>query len=170
MQPPPNPKGPQKSNPKPPPIRETVGATESPFSLGKGPTHVAFELHAPSGPALLRPDGTPRRVFLKVENITSKIAAPSFDVYLNLPPNEEPYKRPDLHVGKLPTFGLVEASRSSETHVGNGLTYTEDVTALFFRLAASRDWDQKNLRVSFVPPRWDYPLQVQVGRVSLMLE
>ena len=170
MQAPPNPKDPQKPSPKPPPIREMVGATTAPFTLGKGQTQISFEVHAPTGPALVQTDGTTRRVFLKVENIRSKMAAPSFEIYLNLPPGEQPQKRPDLRVGTLSTFGLLETSRASEHHAGNGLTYTEEITKLFLRLIASRDWDSRNLRVAFVPSNWEYPLEVQVGRVSLMFE
>ena len=165
MQLPQDQRDPRKSKPA---IWEMVGATSAPFSLSTGPTHASFALHAPTGPALLRADGKPRRVLLRVENITSQSTAPSIDIYLNVPPGDEPAKRPDLRAGTISTFGL--PSSPDDQHAGNGLAYTEDVTALYLRLAAARDWDPKNLRVSLVPATWDYPVEVQIGRVCLMLE
>ena len=68
-------------------------------------------------------------------------------------------------------FGLVELTGSDEKHPGNGLTYSNEVTGLFHRLKASRDWDGRILRVSFDPIDWlEYPLDVTVGRVSLLVE
>ena len=164
----PDSKNPQKFRP---PIRETVGATSAPFELGKGITTVSLEVHTPTGPALLRSDGQKKRVLLRVQNIRSMILAPPFDIYLNLPAGEDAKKHPELHAGTLSTFGLVEASKTKGNHPGNGLSFSEDVTELFFHLVASRDWDGKTLRVSFAPSPWgDYPIKVEVGRVSLMME
>ncbi len=164
----PDPKNPQKSRP---PVPETVGATSAPFKLSKGTTTISFEIHAPTGPALLRSDGQAKRMLLRVENLTSELAAPSFGVYLNLPPGDDPQKRRDLYALTLSTFGLVESSRTGEKHPGDGLNFVQDVTELFVRLTATKDWDGKTLRVSFVPMRWkDYPLDVTVGRVSLVIE
>lgn len=167
---PPNPNDPKTSGPQLQPIPEMVGATSAPLYLVETTTHVSLAIHVPTGPALLRADLMPRRVFLNIENITSKVEAPSYEVYLNLPPGAEPEKHPDLRVGSLAMFGLLESSRSSEQHPGNGLTYTLEVTNLFLRLAATQGWDAKNLRVSFVPEPWPGAANVQVGRVSLYFE
>ena len=168
MQSQPDPNNPQKSRPR---IPETVGATEAPFELGKGVTTISFEIHAPAGPALLRSEEQPKRALLRVENVKSKIRAPTFDVYLNLRQGQEPEKHPELLAFTLSTFGLVESSRSSGHHPGDGLSIVEDVTKLLGRLTATGDWDGRSLRVSFVPAPWgDYPISVQVGRVSLILE
>ena len=170
MHSPQDPKATQKAQPTVRPIPEMVGATTAPFSLRGGVTHTTFQLHAPTGPAILRADGMPRRVFLRVENMTSKLPAPSFDIYLNLPLGAAPEKHPELRAGTMSTFGLLESSRSDGQHAGNGLTYAEEVTAVFLRLALTREWDGKTVRVSFVPILWDYPLDVTVGRVSLTME
>ena len=168
MQPSPSdPKQPQKSRP---PIPEMVGATSAPFELGKGVTTISFEVHAPTGPALLRGDGQPKRVLLNIENLRSNTLAPSFGVYLNLPPGEEHEKRRDLLAFTMSTFGLVEASVAKGHHPGDGLNAVRDVTELYVRLRAARDWDDKALRVAFVPKAWKGPIKVQVGRVSLMIE
>ena len=168
MQSPPDAKNPQKRRP---PIPEMVGATSAPFKLEKGITTVSFEIHAPTGPGLLRSDGQPGRVLLSLENVTAKLAAPSFGIYLNLPPGSDPERHPELYAMTLSTFGLVESSKTSEEHPGDGLNFRKDVTDLFLRLMAVREWDHRTLHVSFAPIRWkDYPLDVRVGRVSLMLE
>ena len=151
-------------------IPDIVGATSAPFYLGKEATNISFAIHPPTGPALLRADLTPRRVFLNLENVTSDKMAPSYNVYLNMPPGNVPEKHPDLHVGGFPMFGLVESSRSGPNHTGDGLSFKREVTEVYTRLTASRDWDAKNLRVTFVPKRWDDEVKVQVGRVSLYFE
>ena len=167
MQAPTDPQNPPKSRPA---IPETVGATSAPFELGKHVTTISFEIHAPTGPALVRPDGQPKRVLLRIENLKSTSVAPTFDVYLNLPSGEIPEKRPDLFAFTMSTFGLLESSQTREHHPGNGLNFVQDVTQLFMRLPATTHWDGKILHVSFVPAPWKNPISVQVGRVSLMLE
>jgi hypothetical protein len=167
----PSPPDPQNQRKSPPPIPETVGATSAPFKLGKGTTTISMEIHAPTGPALLHSDGRTKRVLLRIENLTSQIAAPSFGVYLNLPPGDDPQKRHDLYALTLSTFGLVESSQARGNHPANGLNFVQDVTEVFGRVTRATDWDGKNLRVSFVPIRWkDYPLDATVGRVSLLIE
>ena len=163
-----DPNKPQKSRP---PIPETVGATSAPIKIGKSASTIPLEVHAPTGPALLRTEGPPKRVLLRLENVTSGIPAPSINVYINLPPGEAPEKHPDLYALKISTFGLVEASQPRGEHPGDGLSFVQDVTDLYLRLTSSRDWDGKTLRLSFIPGRSaDYPVEVTVGRVSLLIE
>lgn len=165
MQSAPNPQKPK------PPVPETVGATSGPFELGKGVSTTSFEIHAPSGPGLLRPDMQPKRVLLRLENVRSTIQAPSFDVYLNVPPGADPENHPELRAFTMSTFGLAESSRPKGNHPGDGLNIVREVTDLYARLSAAKDWDAKNLRVSFVAEPWDdHPVKVTVGRVSLVIE
>jgi hypothetical protein len=151
-------------------IPEMVGATSAPFALGKDATHISLAIHPPTGPAFLGVDKVPRRVFLKFENITSDEMAPPYNVFLNLPPGDDPAKHPELHVGVLAMFGLVELSSPSRDHPGDGLTYSVTVTSEFLRLPAMPGWDSNNLRITFVPKPWDDEVDVRVGRVSLYFE
>jgi hypothetical protein len=167
MQSPPDPKNPQKSRP---PIPEMVGATSTPFELGKGITTIPLDIHAPTGPALLRSDGHAKRMLLRVENLRSTTVPPAISVYLNLPPGAEPQKHRDLLAATISTFGVREMSKTRDNHPGDGLDSDYDVTELYLRLIAAKDWDGKTLRVSFVPKPWDGPVNVQVGRVSLWIE
>jgi tyrosinase len=158
--------------PKPrPPVPETVGATSAPFELGKGMSTASFAIHAPAGPGLLRSDGQQKRVLLRFENVTSTLQAPSFNVYLNQPPGADPEKNREFRAFTMSTFGLVESSEPTGDHPGDGLSFLQDVTDLYVRLTAARDWDGKTLRVSFVPKPWgDHPVKVTVGRVSLVIQ
>jgi hypothetical protein len=157
-----DPKDPRKDSP---PIPEMVGATSAPFYIGPGPVEISFEIHRPTGPALLNPNP---RVELHVDNITSQVAAPPFVVYLELPAGEKTEQHPELHAGNLGFFGLEQSSAKDGKHGGQGLNVRLNVTAVFARLAARKDWDSHHLRVLFVPAPWDAPVpQVKVGRVSL---
>jgi hypothetical protein len=111
-----------------------------------------------------------RRVFLNIENLTSPKRVSAYDVYLNVPSGEDPQNHDDRFVGRIPMFGLVEATRAQGKHPGSGMHYTLEVTDLVRRLSAAPGWDPCNLRVSFVPARKVAGAQVGVGRVSLYVE
>jgi hypothetical protein len=65
-------------------------------------------------------------------------------------------------------FGLEETTRPDNQHPGNGLNYRLDATAVFLRLSVTKDWDSKNLRVTFVPTGLvDWEPNVRVGRISV---
>jgi tyrosinase len=168
MQSQPDPKDARKSDATVPPIPEMVGATSAPFFVGAGTTQVSFPMHLPTGPALLRADSTKRNVTLRIENVTCNKRSPTFKVYLNVPVGDAPEKHPELRAGLLGMFGLVRASDPAGEDGGRGMTFDLDVTDLFARLQAMKNWDPQNLRMSFVPTAWDAPVpQVKVGRVSL---
>src|SRR5581483_11472997 len=162
MQSPPDQKDSRKSSPR---IPEMVGATTAPFYIGPGMTQISIAMHPPSGPALLHEGSKQRQVVLHVENVTGEKRAPPFGVYLDLPPGDEPQQHPDLRAGSLGLFGLVEASNPAGEHGGNGMTFSMDVTAVFTRLMAMKDWDPHNLRVFFIAGSWDAPVpRVRIGR------
>jgi tyrosinase len=109
----------------------------------------------------------PKRIFLNIENIISSEWSAPYDVYLNLPPNEQPEKHPELYAGPLPMFGLREASRADGKHPPDGLFEQLDITKQYAYLAALPGWDAKSLRVSFVPRNREAKANLKVGRVSL---
>jgi hypothetical protein len=153
---------------------EMVGATGAPFELAEGPTHVSFSAAAPSTGLAAAPAkrlASARRVYLNVENLTSTKRVSAYDVYLNVPQGQDPKDHEDLCVGRLPMFGLVEASRSRPgKHPGSGMHYVLDVTDVVRQLSAKPGWDPGQLRVSFVPARKVTGAKVGVGRVSLYVE
>jgi hypothetical protein len=113
---------------------------------------------------------TADRVFLNVENLTSSRRVSAYDVYLNVPVGSDPSEHDDKFVGRLPMFGVVEASRARGTHSGSGLHYVLEVTETMRHLAGLPGWDPARLRVSFVPVRKVAGAKVSVGRVSLYVE
>jgi hypothetical protein len=151
------------------PIAEMVGATSDPLYLSDRAKQISIPIYPPTGPASLRAEWMLPRVYLNIENITCDVDAPSYEVYLNLPAAADPAKHPALLVGSLPMFGLVETSRANQQHPDNGLTYKLDITNVYLRQATTRDWDAKNLRVTFVPENWSASVRVQVGRVSVYI-
>lgn len=170
MQSPQNPGKEEKPAARPPHAPELVGATSVPFVLTREPTQVTISLRPPSGPARSEAAKGARKVFLTVENVTSRTHAPFYDIYINLPAGQDREPPESFHAGGLATFGLVEASVETDRHPGNGLTDSFDVTALFLRLAKRSDWDPSKLRVTFSPHPWPEPLQVKVGRVAVFVQ
>ncbi len=151
-----------------PPVLEMVGATSAPFDIGAGVTEISVALHVPSGPARLAGDLKPKSVTIQVENVTGKQPAPPFSVYLNLPPGANPTKHPELSAGGLGLFGLVGASHPDSEDGGSGMSFELNASDVVRHLMATKNWDPKNLRISFAPSFWDAPVpKVRVGRVSI---
>jgi len=168
---PPNPQDPKKPAPEAPRVAEMVAATSAPFYLGAVPTEITLAIHAPTGPALLREGSAQREVYLYVENMTCTEPTPPFQVYLNVPPGHEPEQHPDLNVGSLGTFGLLQRSDPKGRHGGNGMTFTLDITEAVNHLVSAKNWDAEKLRVAFSPAFWEAPVpRVKVGRVSLYFQ
>lgn len=142
---------------------QMVGATAESFNV-EDTTHAEFTVRAP--PALAAgARRKARRYFLNIENLTATDRAGAYDVYLNVPKGDDPKNHDELFVGRMPLFGLVEASRDEGEHAGSGLHYVLDITDFVTRLG--RAWDWKKVRVSFVPARARARSQVRVGRVSV---
>ena len=157
------------------PIPEMVGATDQPITLAGESASTSMPVSRPTGPAAARESAAaPRRVFLNIENITSKGVPDSYAVYVNLPPGADPAAHEELYAGLLPMFGVAESTEAGSDHPGSGLSYSLDITKVVQILEARNDWNPDELRVTFVPERpssdrESAPVRapVQVGRVSL---
>jgi tyrosinase len=161
-------------------IPEMVGASDKKeISLGSQPSAVEFAVKPPSGPALQarRAAGAAENpeVHLNLENVTAE-ARPirSYVVYVNLPEGANAEKYPQLAAGLLPKFGIVEASRASKEHAGDGMNFSFDITRIVNTLRQENAWDPQKLRVTFVPHEPDTKPEaapttqpVKVGRISL---
>ena len=150
-------------------VQQMVGATKKSFMLDQREVNASL-IAKPEVGARAATKATAaresRRIFLNIEKIVSQEPAPSYDVYLNVPEGQDPRKHPQLFIGRLPMFGLLEASRKA-TSAGRGLHYAFDVTHLYAHMSTLPGWNPTQLRVSFVPARGKAPAKVTVGRVSL---
>jgi tyrosinase len=147
-----------------------VGATRAPFEVGGSsyqtvvPTHGARALMASASSA------APQRMFLQFEHLTSDEGASPYDVYVGVPDGEEPTRHPDCRIGRLPLFGLAEASSSEGPHAGSGLTYSIEITPHLTRLRALPGWDDARIPIALVPTQPSQQARVRVGRVGLYSE
>jgi tyrosinase len=149
---------------------EMVGATEAPVTLARDRHKTQIAISDPTGPVAraLTAAAAPHRVFLNLENITSRGVPSTYGVYINLPDDGKPEDHRHLYAGLLPSFGVAEASRRDEHSPGSGLNHALDITEIVEWLKAHNQWDPKRLSVTFVP-RGKNPgeVPVQVGRASL---
>jgi tyrosinase len=159
-------------------IPEMVGATDAKqgISLGRAASSIQFALQAPTGPAVRDvAAAAPRKVHLNLENITAKQRPiESYEVYVNLPEGAKAAEHPELLAGLLPMFGIVEASRTTREHAGDGVGYSFDITEIVATLESRKAWNPAAVRVTFVPDRTEADRAavpdtqpVSVGRVSI---
>ena len=159
------------------PIPEMVGATDRPIVVA-GRSEARLSVVPPAGPGVrLEAAGPePEEIYLNIENITGSGSASAYDVYLNVPAGEKPEAHPELRIGRMPLFGLAEASQPDSAHAGNGLKYAYRVGAVVRRLQAENAWDANDVRVSFVPRQpavivdgapEAVPEPITVGRISM---
>ena len=149
-----------------------VGASEETVRLSSTPTSVNVQIDptamADNRAALA--EGEPQRAYLNMENIVGAERVSSYKVFVNAPENEP--EAQTNYAGVLPMFGLVEASRRDDPHGGSGLTYVLDITDVVDRLKQKNEWDDKNLKVTFVPKQRGQGGEgvregARVGRISL---
>ena len=101
--------------------QELVGATPSAVHLGDQVTQVtlptpvtphAFRSARDMGavPATATAKQLVQHVTLQLEQVTSSDVAPTYDVFLNVPPGEDPNKHEDRFVARVAMFGIKQAS------------------------------------------------------------
>jgi len=167
-----------------PKLPEMIGASHKSITLTGSAQTTGFVLQTrPEPAALVAEAAAPAKTYLKIENVVSKESHATYEVYVNLPDNPNPAAYKEHYAGALPLFGVLQASTPSERHAGGGLNFSLDITKLVNRLRARNAWDDKNIRVSFVPRRTGATREareahgivaateahspIQVGRISL---
>jgi tyrosinase len=147
------------------PAPQTIGAASDVPLTSAEPTSI--RLASPSAsPRMAAAASPPERYYLRLERITGTAAAPVYEIYLNVPANDEPREHPELLAGRIATFGLAEASRPR----GPGLTKVIEITAVRARLLAAGRWDPAQVHVSFrplVPEAPEPPSTAQPRRADL---
>jgi hypothetical protein len=132
---------------------EELGASE-PLTLGAGATSTDIELAERPGvglESLAIPETSPSTVALVIEGITLQDpAAPTYEVYLNMPDVGEGGHHHSPHfVGFLEFFG---ADHEHGEHA-EGAKRVFNITSLVHELQQEGEWDAARARVSFVPAR-----------------
>ncbi|CAM5508780.1 hypothetical protein MAUB1S_08495 [Mycolicibacterium aubagnense] len=109
----------------------------------------------------------PDRVFLNFENITGLSDAVIVKVYVGLPGSAGSASDRQF-AGSISTFGLAQASDPNGLHVGNGITYTLEITKIVDQLHLKGEFDVDDLAIELVPLR-NIPTaaQIKIGRISL---
>ncbi|WP_084356541.1 tyrosinase family protein [Mycolicibacterium wolinskyi] len=137
-----------EGEPIPPLPPQVIGATVDVPMVGDERVDVAMSQPADIG---LGERAAAERLLLRLEGITGTIAAPAYDVYIDVPEGASPPDFPERRAGTLTTFGVPEASRGTDEHDGTGLNAVFDISSVRDALADAGQWDPANLRVSFVP-------------------
>jgi tyrosinase len=160
------------------PRAEMVGASKKVRLTGSLQT-TTVAIQEPSGPAKARGKAAKApalgETYLQIENIVSKKSHATYEVYVNLPENANPADYPDRNAGALHLFGVRRASTRSAEHSGSGVNFSLDITKLADSLKEKNAWDDRNVRVTFVPrSEAGEPLRaiaehdpIKIGRVSV---
>jgi tyrosinase len=144
---------------------EMVGASGKKLTLTGSPQSAAISIQPPTGPAKAKtakagkaqglrvtaqpaPEG---KTYLHIENVVSKKAHTTYEVYVNLPENPDAGAYEEHYAGSMHLFGVVRASTRSARSAGNGLSFSMDITGLVESLKQKNAWDEKRVRVAFLP-------------------
>ncbi|MGW6574151.1 tyrosinase family protein [Streptomyces sp. NPDC054945] len=172
---------PNESEPSPPRRREMAGASLRTVQLVGHAASVTVPIDERTTRSLGLALGVPvpeadRRVYLNVEDIEGEENPERvYGIYVNLPEGVSPEASPEVteshRVGNLSFFGIERAQDPRGDEHPHGLRVTVEITPLVRRLVAQNAWDDRALRVTFLPlgpvdgEGEDPP--VEIGRVSL---
>src|SRR5262249_960538 len=110
----------------------------------------------------------PDRIFLNLENVRGLNDATAFNVYINLPEGADPAQHPDNLAGSIALFGVRKATRGSDRHSGDGLTFVLEITHVIDTLHLAGALDAPQLHVRLVPLKpVPEAAQVSIGRISV---
>ncbi|HEY1342697.1 MAG TPA: hypothetical protein VGF59_34580, partial [Bryobacteraceae bacterium] len=166
---------------------EMIGAGGKKLTLTGSPQSAAIPIQPPTGPAKAKaakagkvakaPKAAAQpalegKTYLNIENVVSKKAHTTYQVYVNLPEDPDAAAYEEHYAGAMHLFGVVRASMRSARSAGNGLSFSMDITGLVDRLKEKNAWDEKNVHVTFLP-RTGVEGEaaehdpIQIGRISI---
>ncbi|WP_405812747.1 MULTISPECIES: tyrosinase family protein [unclassified Streptomyces] len=169
---------PGASGPARPERRELIGASRHPVRLVGRAASVAVPIDERTvrslGTGLGAMAAEARgRVYLSVEDIEGDESPDTvYGIYVNLPDGAPDELAESHRVGNLPFFGIELAQDPRGDEHPHGLRVTVEITPLVRRLEAENAWDDREVRVTFLPLGFTEPVDqddppVQIGRVSL---
>src|SRR4029079_6552823 len=97
---------------------------------------------------------------LSLDNVRGTFDATALSVFINLPPGTNPGDHPELLAGTVRLFGLRRATMAGGAHVGGGLSFLLDISAIVDQLHLDNALGADALRVAIVPNR---PLPANAG-------
>lgn len=170
-----NPQGPEPTRPE---RRELIGSSQRPVRLLGRAESVDVPIDERTMESLGRGLGAmaaeaQRRVYLSVENIEGdKSPDTVYGIYVNLPVGASDELAESHRVGNLSFFGIELAEDPRGTEHPHGLRVLVEITPLVRWLEAENAWDDRTVRVTFLPlgftaPEGEDDPPVQIGRVSL---
>jgi hypothetical protein len=164
------------------PAPELVGAmTDVPFDQTttlaidleppRRPIQPLFDRAAGGGPGVeadaVAAPSADERWYLRIENLVGTPEAAAYEIHLD---PDGPGSEVPRHVGTVAAFGIMEASRQSDTRDGTGVTDVFDITGPVRELAAAGAWNPARARVTIIPMGMSSePVRggnVRAGRVS----
>jgi tyrosinase len=153
---------------------ELVGASHGPLPVKGSAVHTSVRLNptvlGKVAATLVAPSeaAPPDRVFLELENVRGTQNASVLSVFINLPAGADPRDHPELLAGSVGLFGLRQASVPGGGQVGQGLSFSLEITSIVDALHLEDQLNQDALQVTVVPSR---PLPDQapitIGRISI---
>jgi tyrosinase len=113
----------------------------------------------------------PDRVYLSLDNVRGTHDATALSIFINLPEGSSPADHPELLAGTVGLFGLRRATMADGRHVGGGLSFLLDISAVVDQLHLQNALDTDTLRVTIVPNRAvPADAEITVGRLSIYRE
>ncbi|MFB6559855.1 tyrosinase family protein [Streptomyces sp. NPDC056400] len=174
---------PNESGPVPPKRREMAGASQQTVQLVGRAVSVTVPIDQRTTRSLGTALGVPapeadRHVYLNVEDIEGEQNPDTvYGIYVSLPDGASRELAESHRVGNLSFFGIERAQDPRGDEHPHGLRVTVEITPLVRRLVAQNAWDDREVRVTFLPLGALGPLDavdaeaehppVEIGRVSL---
>jgi hypothetical protein len=136
------------------PERMLLGESEDVIELGAEPLAVPVEVQAQAADAAAEAsvaEVVEKRVVLSLEGIHyDQNPGVSYEVYINLPEDQEPHYQSEYFVGTLGFFGLEPHGHGAEEHERPTGKVDYDITANVRALAERGEWGGGPVSVTFV--------------------
>jgi tyrosinase len=155
-----------------------LAASEGPVQLAHEPVTASVPLGSEAPQALANldsaaPDEAPR-VVLHLEGVVSDGPGTNYDVYVNYPDaDSETAGSVPHYVGSLSGFGTAHEHGEGDDAEPHGMNAKYDITPLVNHLRSEGEWDESQVKVTFVPavrPREGMTIvtaPLKVGKISI---
>ncbi|MHA7774297.1 tyrosinase family protein [Roseibium sp. M-1] len=136
---------------------EPIGDNKARIRVGQAPQSDLISLQRTASLEAVRTMGVSEagqktsRLYLALEGVRGDAPSPSIAVYVGVTGAEGAADHPDRRAAELTLFGLNVASDPDDTHAGNGLTFSVDITDVANRLKEEGLFASDTLPVTILP-------------------